>query len=232
MKKIALIISCEHAVDTVPEEYALLFSPFKELLVTHRGMDFGALYIAQHLKDALLCDFVQAFTTRLLIDYNRSLNHPSCFSEVTRGLTPEEKLILVKQYYLPFREQVINLIQKKISQNMQVLHLSIHSFTPVMNDIVRTADIGLLYNPQRPAEKAFCKQWQKEMQLLSTELRVRRNYPYMGISDGFTTFLRKQFPDPHYMGIEVESNQSLTANDQTINILKNLLSDSLLKLIC
>ncbi|KTD55346.1 N-formylglutamate amidohydrolase [Legionella quateirensis] len=232
MKNIAIVISCEHAVDTVPEEYTTLFAPFKELIKTHRGIDFGALAIARYLKDTLPSDFIQAHATRLLIDCNRSLNRPSCFSEVTRDLPAEEKNKIIKLYYQPFREQVTNLIQKHINQKLQVWHFSIHSFTPVMNDQVRATDIGLLYNPQRPSEKDLCEQLQKEIQQLNPEIRVRRNYPYKGISDGFTTFLRKKFTDTEYVGIEIESNQSLTLNEQSIDILKKILSDSLLKLIC
>ena len=157
MKKIALVISCEHAVDTVPEEYLPIFQPFNELLNSHRGIDFGALTIAKHLKETLPCDFVQAHTTRLLIDCNRSLNRPSCFSEITTPLPQEEKIKIIEQYYRPFREQVINLIQKNINQKLQVWHLSIHSFTPVMNNIIRNTDIGFLYNPQRSSEKSLCE---------------------------------------------------------------------------
>jgi predicted N-formylglutamate amidohydrolase len=232
MKKIALVISCEHAVDTVPEEYIPLFQPFNELLNSHRGIDFGALTIAKHLKETLPCDFVQAHATRLLIDCNRSLNRPSCFSEITTPLPQEEKIKIIEQYYRPFREQVINLIQKNIHQKLQVWHLSIHSFTPVMNNIIRNTDIGFLYNPQRSSEKSLCEHLQKEMRLISPTVKVRRNYPYKGIADGFTTALRKKYTDAEYVGIEIEFNQKLTLNDQYINTLKNLLSDSLLKLIC
>jgi predicted N-formylglutamate amidohydrolase len=236
MKEIALIISCEHAVDTVPDPYLPLFAPFNDLLKTHRGIDFGALAIARHLynavKDTLPCDFIQAQATRLLIDCNRSINHPSCFSEVTRDLPFEEKIKIINQYYQPFREQLIDFIQKNMKQKLQVWHLSIHSFTPIMNNLTRTTDIGLLYNPQRSAEKMLCEQWQKEIQQLSLTMRVRRNYPYKGIADGFTTFLRKQFSDSDYIGIEVESNQALILQAQSLDTLKNLLSDSLLKLIC
>lgn len=232
MKKIALIISCEHAVDTVPEQYIPLFQPFKELLNSHRGIDFGALTVARHLKETLPCEFIQADATRLLIDCNRSLHHPSCFSEITTPLPQEEKTKIINQYYLPFREKVTGLIQKNIEQKLQVWHLSIHSFTPVMNNIVRNTDIGLLYDPQRPSEKNLCEQWQKEMRFIAPTVRVRRNYPYKGTSDGFTVALRKQFKDTDYVGIEIESNQKHALNAQSINTLKNLLSDSLLKIIC
>lgn len=231
MKKPALVISCEHAVDTVPKEYSSLFAPFKTLLASHRGIDFGSLTIAQQLNKKLSCDFVQATTTRLLVDCNRSINHPACFSEVTKNLAPELKQQIINQYYLPFREPVIALIKKHLAQGSQVVHLSIHSFTPVMNDIKRTTDIGLLYDPRRSSEKHLARQWKYEIQRLSPEFKVRMNYPYVGTSDGFTSAMRKQFTNDEYMGIEVESNQALTNNEQSLNTLKNILSDSLLKIL-
>jgi len=36
---------------------------------------------------------------------------------------------------------------------------------------------------------------------------TRRNYPYLGCSDGFTTWLRQRFPERCYVGIELEINQ-------------------------
>jgi hypothetical protein len=41
---------------------------------------------------------------------------------------------------------------------------------------------------------------------------VRFNYPYLGKADGFTTFMRKQFPK-NYIGIEIEVNQKFAANN-------------------
>lgn len=232
MNKIALLITCEHAVDTIPAQYSNLFVPFRELLASHRGIDFGALSIALYLQEHLPCDFVQAQTSRLLIDCNRSLKHPSCFSEATNGLSVEKKQLIINHYYLPYREQVINLIKKHVAAGLQVWHLSIHSFTPIMDGITRNADIGLLYDPQRSSEKKLASKMQKEIKALAPNLRVRMNYPYKGTSDGFTSALRKQFTDASYTGIEVESNQALTKQDHSLNNLKNLFADSVLKIIC
>jgi predicted N-formylglutamate amidohydrolase len=230
IKKIALILSCEHAVDTVPEPYQSLFVPFTELLATHRGIDFGALTIAEHLKAVISCDLVQANATRLLIDCNRSIHNSQCFSEVTQNLSTDEKTQLINRYYLPFRAQVSTLINDYIAQGLQVWHLSIHSFTPVMHDITRNADIGFLYDPRRLLEKILAKQWQMAIQKEAPEYRIRMNYPYKGISDGFTTTLRKQYTPQEYVGIEVESNQALTKNAQSLNTLKHILSKTLVKI--
>jgi predicted N-formylglutamate amidohydrolase len=232
MKKIAIVISCEHAVDSVPEQYTTIFAPFKTLLTCHNAIDFGALAIAEHMKQHIPCDFVKATATRLLVDCNRSVNHPQCFSKITTDLSSTEKEEIISQYYTPFRQQVMSYIKKHIEQGSQVWHFSIHSFTPVMNDIVRNADIGLLYDPKRSPEKILARKWKMELNKQAPQYKIRLNYPYSGISDGFTSALRKQYPGENYVGIEVESNQALTRDAKNLDILKNNVTISLLKLIC
>ncbi len=48
----------------------------------------------------------------------------------------------------------------------------------------------------------------------STDLKVRRNYPYTGKSDGFTAYLRRRFPADVYVGIELEINQKHVSNQR------------------
>ncbi|KGP62483.1 N-formylglutamate amidohydrolase [Legionella norrlandica] len=232
MKKLALVVSCEHAVNTVPPEYQKLFEPHKELLESHRGLDLGALEVAESIHRMNQCNLYKATCTRLLVDCNRSANHPNCFTEITKTLSDDEKKKILNQYYFPFRNQVINNIQQFINQELQVWHLSVHSFTPKMNNLIRTTDIGILYDPQRSSEKALSKQWQKEIKTLYPEYKVRMNYPYKGISNGFTTSLRKKYTPDEYIGIELEVNQKFTLGLNHMNNLKNILALSVLKIMC
>lgn len=214
--QLTLILSCEHAVNRVPDHYQTLFTPYKNLLNSHRGIDFGALALANYLQTHFQCKLVSAQTTRLLIDCNRSLAHQRAFSEITRVLATPEKQAIIQQYYLPFRQQVNAIIQKKVNANQQVLHLSMHSFTPILHGVRRQADIGLLYDPSRSREKNFAKQWQRQLQGFDKYLKIRMNYPYRGISDGFTTALRKQYDNNAYMGLEVEFNQKCLSHPTNI----------------
>lgn len=231
MKKITLVLSCEHAVNTVPEKYQSLFAPYKALLQTHRGIDFGALTVTQYLSQHFSCNFIQARTTRLLIDYNRSLYHRQCFSEITRPLPQIEKNQLIEKYYLPYRQEVEKRIKEEIKDGSQVLHLSVHSFTPIFNEVIRNADLGLLYDPRRASERLLAKLWQQELRKLNSALRVRKNYPYRGINDGFSTALRKLFADKDYIGLELELNQALVDNAQALSSVSELLAVSLKSLM-
>jgi predicted N-formylglutamate amidohydrolase len=97
-------------------------------------------------------------------------------------------------------------VRERLHAKQDVVHVSVHSFTPELDGDVRNADIGLLYDPKRKHEKAFCERWRTELLRRAPGLRVRMNYPYTGTSDGFTTALRRIFPKG-YCGIELEVNQ-------------------------
>ena len=230
MKPIALIISCEHAVNTVPPAYQDLFAGNESVLQTHRGIDLGALEIAHHLKP-LACGYTQATISRLLIDCNRTLTHAHCFSEFTQCLSETDKQTLVEHYYLPFRQETENLIQAKIKSGCQVLHLSIHSFTPELNGIKRNAGIGLLYDHTRHGEKEVARIWRGLLLQQTPTYRVRMNYPYHGNTDSFTTALRKKYTEHDYLGFEVESNQVLLADEPSREEVANVLSSSLQELL-
>jgi len=93
-----------------------------------------------------------------------------------------------------------------------VIHLSSHSFTPVLDGKVRNADVGLLYDPARSGEVELCRRWQTRLKAWAPEWKVRRNYPYTGRSDGFTAYLRRRFPADVYVGIELEINHKHVLN--------------------
>ncbi len=96
-----------------------------------------------------------------------------------------------------------------LASGKRVIHLSSHSFTPELDGIVRAADVGLLYDPARAGEAALCREWRACLKSREPSLRVRRNYPYTGKSDGFAAYLRDRFGADEYIGIELEINQRL-----------------------
>jgi len=205
-----LILSCEHGGNQIPSAYSQFFRHSRHILKTHRGLDIGALAVARGLKKRLSAPLLYSETSRLLVDLNRSLHHPRLFSEFTKLANTETKCAVLDKYYSPYRNAITRMVAESIAAQQTILHLSIHSFTPRFNDQIRTADIGLLYDPARPLEKSFCRDLQRELKAASN-LIIRLNYPYRGNADGLTTSLRRQFPFDRYMGIEIEINQKLLA---------------------
>lgn len=200
----ALLVTCEHGGEGIPARYRALFAGRSGLRGTHRAFDAGSLAMARDLADRFRAQLFFSTTTRLLVDLNRSLGHSRLFSEVTRDLPAAERERILEHYYLPYRRQVEDWIS---TRKRPVVHVSSHSFTPVLDGEVRNADIGLLYDPRRDRERALAARWKSAILERDPGLRVRLNYPYAGRADGFTTALRRRFADARYAGIELEINQ-------------------------
>ena len=230
-KPAMIILSCEHAVNYVPPEFNHYFIEHSALLNSHRGIDFGAAAIALHLSHSLHCYMLSSTISRLLIDCNRTLNQSGCFSEISSNFPESLKQELIESYYLPYRQQIINQINISISEGYQVWHLSMHSFTPILDDITRQTEIGILYDPRRKSERKMAQKWQKLLKSHDKEWRTRLNYPYKGTSDGFTTSLRCQYADSDYLGIEIEGNQALTQDASNLARMSKLLEQTLRKLL-
>ena len=231
MKPIVTVLSCEHAVNTIPAHHQPLFHQQESVLKTHRAIDIGALEVACHLHQTMACDFEQTSISRLLIDCNRSLNHKQCFSEFTKKLSAEDKQTLIDTYYLPYRQKVETIIQNHIDKGAQVLHLSVHSFTPELNGKIRNAAIGLLYDYTRHGEREVARVWKGLIELQTPAFRVRMNYPYHGKSDGLTSHLRKIHSEHDYLGLEIECNQALLSDDESRKDVSTVLAASLQELL-
>lgn len=208
MRSDFFLISCEHGGNRIPSRYRPLFDGCAHLLNTHRGYDAGALRLARELAQALNAPLFAATVSRLLIDLNRSLLHPKLYSEATRPASEAVRREIWQRYYLPYRSKVESRIERAFSCAERVVHLSCHSFAPELDGKSRDADIGLLYDPARDEEAAFCRQLRELLLRRDGSLRVRMNYPYAGKSDGFTSALRRRHPPQRYLGIELEINQA------------------------
>jgi predicted N-formylglutamate amidohydrolase len=208
-KPCEFLVTCEHAGNRIAARYLGYFVGHEALLQSHRGFDPGALAMARDMARQLNAPLIYSTVSRLLVDLNRSPRHPRLHAECIRRLPNESRRQVLEQYYLPFRAKAEVAIVDAVAQGKRVIHLSCHSFAPVLNGGIRTADVGLLYDPARASEVALCKEWLVCLKAGDPSLRVRRNYPYSGKSDGFTAYLRRLFPADSYLGIELEINQSI-----------------------
>lgn len=180
-----------------------MFARAAKVLDSHRGLDYGALESARAFGRSLNVAPVTATVSRLLCDLNRSPAHRNLFSEYTRGLSRERREALLAAHYWPYRNRVEQVVA---DARGAVLHVSSHSFTPVLHGEVRRCDIGFLYDPARLAEVRFIGAWHDALAAAAPELVLRRNYPYRGTSDALVTHLRRRFGE-RYVGVEIEVNQ-------------------------
>lgn len=205
------LLTCEHAVNTIPDQFRHLFNGAEQVLDSHRGVDIGAGFLATELSRVLEFPLFSGEVSRLLIELNRSVRHPQLFSEFTCMLLETEKENLIKNFYIPYRTRVEKWIASSVKP---VVHLSIHSFTPVFNGLTREVDIGLLFDPERKFERDCCDILSRQLLQDLPDSVIRFNEPYQGVDDGFTTYLRTRFGDTEYAGIELEVNQKYAGTEK------------------
>ena len=219
-----LMLTCEHASNKLPAAFKK-FVP-ADVQKTHRAYDIGAREVFRKVMKFAKPEFsCEGKFSRLFADLNRSITNKAVFCEYYEELeargkavkcstsTAEKMRAQAITYWKEYREKIEKFVAKNIGPLRQtqrpgatIVHLGIHSFTPVLNGMVRNADIGILYDPARPLERKFAQVIKAEILRLYPKMRVRFNYPYKGSSDGLTTALRKKF-GPRYVGIEIEMNQ-------------------------
>ena len=214
-----LMLTCEHASNRLPAAFKK-FVP-TNVQGTHRAYDIGALKVFRKLVKFAKPEFsCEGKFSRLFVDLNRTITNKSAFSEYYGELKTSDKAAAEKvkteatAYWKEYRANVERFVTQNIGKGSKaagnkgatIVHLGIHSFTPVLNGKPRNTDIGILYDPKRPQERAYANVIKDEIKRLYPHMKVRFNYPYKGTSDGLTTSLRKKF-GPRYVGIEIEINQ-------------------------
>lgn len=220
-----LLLSCEHGGNRVPREYRACFAGKRALLGSHRGWDPGALAVARLLARALAADLFAATTTRLLVDLNRSPHNPAAVPALVVGrLSRERREALLARHHRPHWERIRAAIT---ASERPVLHVAVHSFTPVFRGTRRGFDVGILYDAKRERERSLAEDWQRRLGRAHPDLRVRRNAPYRGSSDGLTTALRREFAADRYRGLELELNQRSLARPRARRALAAALADAI-----
>ena len=203
-----VVVSCEHAGNRVPTEWEHLFEDVPESLVSHRGWDPGSKEVAETFARELGAPLHLHDVTRLLADTNRSPGSPTLFGEQVRQLPASDRARILREYHRPHRKRVEHGVGERIS-TAPVLHVSMHTFTPVLDGERRTTGVGILYDPDRGPERRIAEEWLARLDAALPRLEVHPNRPYTGVADGLTTTLRGVFEPFAYSGIEVEVRSDL-----------------------
>ncbi|MBR4784246.1 MAG: N-formylglutamate amidohydrolase [Fibrobacter sp.] len=230
-----LMLTCEHASNRLPAAFKK-FVPADVQQTHRAYDIGALMLFRKLVKFAKPEFYSEGKFSRLFVDLNRTITNKSVFSEYYGALEDRDKTAKssvntaakmkaqATAYWKEYRENVEKFVAsslsspkrtatkqkhaagKKGAEEADIVHLGIHSFTPVLNGNVRNTDIGILYDPSRPLERTYANVIKDEIKRLYPHMKVRFNYPYKGSSDGLTTALRKKF-GPRYVGIEIEINQ-------------------------
>lgn len=205
------VLSCEHGGNRIPRTWSSFFASYEAELASHRGWDAGALPLASLLARAVGAPLHAVTVSRLLCDTNRREGHPRLFGAPVRKLPAPLRERILAEHHRPHRTGVRAEVEGIVAEGERAVHLSIHTFTPVLDGVPRPTGIGLLYDPAREGERRLCTAWTDALRRLRPGLRMHRNRPYRGTSDGLTGWLRERFPEDAYVGVEIEVRRDLLA---------------------
>lgn len=209
---LALVLTCEHAGNRIPREYARLFAGASAVLASHRGWDPGALPLGKLMARKLRLPILCTSWSRLLVEANRSAHLKKVWSRFTVDLPASERERILARYWRPHRQKVETAVRSAIGKHGNVVHVAVHSFTPELDGEERNADVAFLYDSKHRSEADLARRWGERFRAAMPGVRVRNNYPYRGDTDGLPTALRKQHGPKRYRGYELEVNQALLAS--------------------
>lgn len=215
--KNSIILSCEHGGNKIPSSVKENLHVSKRLIESHQAFDRGALDLALFLKKQLRVPLINNEMTRLILDYNRTPTNKNYWGILSEKISEKDKQRIVEDNRC-YTDQLFEFIKRNYKSS-HVIHLSIHSFTPVYKGKIRKTEIGLLYDPARESERRISRFLKSQ---LSTSFRVHFNRPYRGTSDGLTKYFRSKFKK-HYSGIEIEINQDFVKSSLLSHVKKELL---------
>jgi len=148
-----VLLTCEHASAEFPTDYRL---PDQDswLHGTHWSYDLGSRDFTMELCQELGATALIHKASRLIVDPNRPTKpySPTLFRDTAehkpiyfnKDLSNEEKEKRIKEYHLPYHNELRNLV-KLLRPS---LILSLHSFTPLYEGNIREVEVGVLYNKQ------------------------------------------------------------------------------------
>jgi predicted N-formylglutamate amidohydrolase len=176
------LIVCDHASNTLPEEYGTLGLPQGQL-ERHIGYDIGAAVVTRELARLLGAPALLANFSRLLIDANRGDDDPTLIMRLSDGAVvpgnaefdEEERALRVSRYYAPYHTAIDDAIDAGIAAGHPPAILSIHTFTENWRGTPRPWHATILWDndPRLPVPML-------EALRAERDLVIGENVPYTG----------------------------------------------------
>lgn len=214
MAVIGLVLSCEHASWTLPPGVDLGVDV--EVLQSQAGWDHGAFDIASRLSEAVGLPVHTGSFTRMFVDLNRAPDHADsiptvCYGAAVPGnvhLSAGDRAARIATFHTPYWDAVRRDVAARLVDCGAVVHFSSHSFSPELDPVNRTFDVGVLYDPTHEFEAEMAERLM--FQLRRAGLVVRANQPYSGNGPFLCARLREELAGQRYAGVEIETSHAVT----------------------
>lgn len=226
-----IVLICEHAANFIPASLnGLGLSPEDRL--SHAAWDIGAYKMACEMSALLDAPLIASRVSRLVYDCNRApesgLGIPSQSETIAvpgnKNLSQADINDRVDDVYKPFHELINQTIYDPKRLALSEHHASpviitLHSFTPVYFDEVRSVELGILHD----ADDRFAKAMMSAA-VDRTTLKTEFNSPYAP-SDNVMHTVNKHALEHGFLNVMIEVKNDLLSNTPEINAMAISLSE-------
>lgn len=146
------ILTCEHAGTAVPAMLGLLGLE-EDDYKKHYAVDIGIRRVTETLSDLLDAPAIFGNYSRLVVDLNRDLAHPTAFVTAGEGkpipgniaMAEEERAARIREIYDPYNTALAALLDRAVAEHSHPAVISMHSFTPQYFQFRRPWQTGFLW---------------------------------------------------------------------------------------
>jgi predicted N-formylglutamate amidohydrolase len=208
-----ILVVCDHASNRVPAHLGNLgLAP--DALGQHIGWDIGAAVVARRLADRLAATAVLSKVSRLVIDCNRPVGHPTSICPTSDGtvipgnreLNDAQARGRAETYFYPYHGAIAAQLERIEATGQAAALVAVHSFTPCMAGVPRPWHVGVLWNRDPRLALPLIEGLRRDPALV-----VGDNEPYSGRQSNYTADLHAgACGRPH---VSIEIRQDLLARD-------------------
>ncbi|QQG36756.1 MAG: N-formylglutamate amidohydrolase [Micavibrio aeruginosavorus] len=147
-----VVLTCEHAGAYVPRALNML-GLLPDDYGCHYAVDIGARDVTLYLSELLNAPAILGNYSRLVVDLNRDIDHPTTFAPTAEGkpvpgnldLNEQDKAARISEIYDPYQQALAGLLDRAEAAGTVPLVISVHSFTPVFFNFHRPWEIAFMY---------------------------------------------------------------------------------------
>ncbi len=227
--KAPVLLVCDHASRAFPKAMNKLGLD-DVALDRHIAWDIGAGQVSRALSQRFDSPAVLAGYSRLIVDYNRKLDDPTAFPEVSdgivvpgnQGLTEEDRVARIISFYEPYHEAIAGQIETILEAGSIPPVISVHSFTPMFAGRARHWKIGVLWDTDPRIPVPFIKGLRDRL----GDDCVGDNEPYSG-RDPHDFTIDNHAESRGLPNVSIEIRQDLIDSDEKARDWAGLLGDAL-----
>ncbi len=222
------LLLCDHASHFIPRRYGGLGLD-QATLERHISWDIGAGDVTRRLVELMDAPAVMSCVSRLVIDCNRPLDHPTSIVPTSDGIIvpgnqsvdPAEVELRRNRYFEPYHAAIGRMVDRFAARGVVPAIVPIHSFTPVMNGFERPWHVGVLWNRDGRLATRLTRSLRE-----NPAVEVGDNKPYSG-ADPSSYTVQRYGRDRGWPHASLEIRQDLIDTPSGVETWSRIIADAL-----